>query len=282
MKLKNKRSFNLLKINNVDKFVRDLYKSLEYECETILNNINPHSIETLYDLAQILYDTALSFDYNIGLTSGDEFYISSNNYEISQPYSIEVHLIVDSDSSIERDFVIMIISYMVWTLYYDSVESYCDSQAEQLEEWIENDPDGEITINDIAEANNELNKFNKLLTKNVKIVDITYLYNQLDNKEPYKHIVDLIILIGDITLDKFSFDIEEHARFQVAMRIEYNFNNILTEHYVNELDDYVNNSGIANPQTVSLLGMEVNEPIQFEPYIELIEELSKIVDEWNS
>lgn len=279
MKLKTKRTFNLLPVKEIEQFIRDMYKTLNYEYDFILNNLNPYSFNTMYDLAETLLSTVLPFGYNIYLDENntDEYYLATSLFVINQPRSVEVCSVIRSKKTLEKNFLLNVMGYMVSELQYPSVDDYRESHEERLMEWTFEDENG-YSEQDIKEEADKLLKFSNLLPKNLSISAIDKSFETLINKSVYENLVELIHQIDNIPLGDFELCIDDEVSFFVSMRIEYDFDNLLTENYTNEIDEIIDNSSISDPRQLIPLGDEIKEPLPFEPYIELIEELSKIVE----
>jgi len=248
----------------------------------VLNNINKHSFETLYDLAKIMVDIVEDSGFQL-FASEDEFYLEEVVHYTTEPLSAECKSIIKSEHTKERSFMINVLGYMTTTLYYSSPnyqEMYYEMETDNNES-IHGDEitEEEYELNEIMlnEALEDLNSFEQSLPT-VNSNDVQSSFNVIRNNEPYKELMRLINLIDNKPITLFVNPYAEEAEFTNSMRIEYDFDNLLTERYIDSLDDHINNDGIGNPCILTKLGFINNSKEEFKPYLLLIKELNKVIE----
>ncbi len=281
-KLKYKNYYKTLSLTEIEKFIKDLYFTLEDEMQ-ILNNINRYSFETLYDLARVMIDIAKSHGYKL-FSNDDDFYLEEIVYEIEGPLSAEVEPIYKSTHTKERAFMINVLGHMSNILYYPAVD-YQDMYYEIEEDWnremlaskeitSEEFDENEIILN---EAKEELDVYSRSLIE-ISIPTLQSSFDIIKNNKPYQELLRLIKLIDNKPISLFINPFSEEVEFTNSMRIEYDFNNFLTEKYTMNLDESINNEGIGNACILTKLGIVNNIEKDIAPYVLLIEEVNKIID----
>jgi len=282
-KLEKKRYYETLSTIEVEEFIHNTFKTFEDFYEPMIHNISPN-VKSLFDLAKILIDVIKTEGYEI--QEMDERYFATKIiWEVDGAHSISVKAIVDSKDSPAREFMIGIISHMTNVLYYTNPGQYLEHQYQmsieryEYDEEYDSKEEQEEMHKQIENDYEELEKFSKIIESRTPLPYLEILFNELTDTDPYDKIMKIVRRINSRPMSFYELpDNNEEVEFLEAIRIEYDWDNFLTDQYIQELDDRVNNIGISSAKEITQLGNELQEVMPFEPYLELINELSNIND----
>jgi len=249
----------------------------------MIHNISENN--TLLDLAHALVEASEINGYNL-LEQDDHYILSKQVFEVDQPYSIEVKSVFEKRKSKKRDFMILIIKHMLNNLFFPDPSEYIYYVHENEDTGLEENWN-DLDIIDLENAKQtlyfdkkELEDFTEKVRGPVELFILEIEYQDMRVKKPFTRIMDLLRSINNYPITMFLSGVnnDEGTEFTAAFRIEYNFDNVLTEEYVRMTDETINNNWFSEPVEITRLGEKEIEFPEFMPYVELMLEMRKIIE----
>ena len=200
----------------------------------------------------MMINLAERHDYTV-FTYDGEYFLKSLKTEIVSPYSIEIKDVVNYKDCIEREFMMGVFNYMMKELHYISFFDYDDFIYENEVEMIvsSGDPlteEDNEALKKLDHDNNVFKSLTKVFEHIVEFSDLMIIFDSMNKKtqKKYQCIIDNLNNIQGVPISLFHApnDDGEETSFMEAFRIEYDFDNAITEANIRYIDDHVNNFGL--------------------------------------